>query len=202
MDVVPRARVNGERQQRAARDSGVRIQALAAATDGGVFVAGTAWGEISIAPKISFHEAPGDRVRIEHAFLLRLDRSGRTAWAKDLGTRGVEAPDVAPPGGVTALAVIPDLASSGGSITSSREAVEATCTPAGRASFRTAWAACSSARRMPTTTPALRRRRQACRGGRASSRALTETRERCGRRPSAQRIVPSRSPRFPVVGWP
>jgi hypothetical protein len=45
---------------------------------------------------------------VEHAFLLRLDGSGKTVWAKDLGFRMMNSLQYAPPGGVTALAVKPD----------------------------------------------------------------------------------------------
>ncbi len=103
---APHAR--GERQQLVARGSGVRVNALAAANDGGVFVAGTAWGEIAIAPGIAFHDPIGNRANLEHAFLLRLDGIGRTVWAKDLGFRIMVGLPYSPPGGVTALAVKAD----------------------------------------------------------------------------------------------
>jgi hypothetical protein len=94
----------------------VRVHALAATLDGGVFVAGTAWGQIVVAPGLAFRDRAGPRrdvhrraePAVEHAFLLRLDAAGRTLWAKEMGARAITAPRFAPPGGVTALAVDAD----------------------------------------------------------------------------------------------
>jgi hypothetical protein len=91
--------------------SGVRVNALAAAPDGAVYVAGTAWGNVDVAPGLLIRLPTQTRVSdgyVEHAFLLRVDRAGKTSWAKRLGHRSTMHPAEAPPGGATALAVDTD----------------------------------------------------------------------------------------------
>jgi hypothetical protein len=83
--------------------SGVRVHAIAPAPEGGVLVAGTAWGRISVAPVFSLRSVEG--ARREHAFLMRLSPQGETVWIKRMGTRETGDARRAPPGGVTALAV-------------------------------------------------------------------------------------------------